>query len=147
MTSLDTAFEESLESAPSNKTGAETCRMLWPHLQPILERLAISLTQGLGPTKARKLVDFRLGRSGLPRLAHRSGRHRDPGSFRALDRYGEVCGTGARSDLSHRRRGPDGCYRGGYLPAALKLTPAAWPESGSASSASLFPDEATRSMN
>jgi hypothetical protein len=25
--------------------------MLWPHLQPILERLAISLTQGLGQPK------------------------------------------------------------------------------------------------
>ena len=62
--SLDTAFDQSLQSAQSPSGGEKRLGVdvlnavaASPSVTHILEWLAISLTPGLGPTKARKLVE------------------------------------------------------------------------------------------
>jgi len=87
----------------------------------ILEWLVISLTQGLGPTKARKLVEH----SGCAEAVFDASLTELEGTgIQAVSAQSIAMGKSAdlaRRDLSYRRRGRDGCYRGGHLlPAAAE---------------------------
>src|SRR5580693_7271117 len=87
--SLDTAFDQSLQSAQSPSGGEKRLGVdvlnavaASPSVTHILEWLAISLTPGLGPTKARKLVDTSAAPRRFSTLRSRSWKVRECRRFR-----------------------------------------------------------------